>query len=235
MPLIRGHHEFDEHFTQIPNAWLRDDRLSFRARGLLAHILSHRPEWSLTIEFLAGKNPEGRDAIRSAIKELEDLGYIRREQPNNGKFQETIWTTQDPTGMEPEPGNPLTENPPAENPLHKNTITKNTNIKNKEREHFDEFWELYPKKVDKAQALRAFYRALNRAGWEKILKGAKNYSTDPNLPDEKRFIKNPSTWLNADSWDNGPLPERTRRTKNQTDWESLAKWAQEQDRLMEDN
>jgi hypothetical protein len=189
----------------------------------------------LTIEFLAGKNPEGRDAIRSAIKELEDLGYIKREQPNEGKFQETIWTTQDPQGIEPATGNPLTENPPPGNPLHKNTITKNTNIKNIEREQFDKFWEIYPKKLDKAQALRAFYRALNRAGWEKIHKGVKSYAMDPNLPDEKRFIKNPSTWLNADSWDNGPLPEQTRRNKNQTDWESLAKWAQEQDRLTEDN
>ena len=35
MPVIRGHHSFDNHFTQIPNHWLRDSRLSFKARGLM--------------------------------------------------------------------------------------------------------------------------------------------------------------------------------------------------------
>ena len=35
MPLIRGYHSFDDHFTQIPNSWLRDTRLSLKAIGLL--------------------------------------------------------------------------------------------------------------------------------------------------------------------------------------------------------
>ena len=41
MPLIRGHHTFDDQFVQIPNAWMRDNRLSLKARGLLAQIKTH--------------------------------------------------------------------------------------------------------------------------------------------------------------------------------------------------
>lgn len=217
MPIIRGRHDFDDHFTQIKNAWLRDDRLTFKARGLLAYIESHSPEWEISVQWLVQNNPEGKEAIRSAISELELYGYLRREQENNhGRFGEVTWTTQEP----------LADKPLAENPPLKNTINKNTIDKNIEREQFEEFWALYPKKVDKAIAFRQFRRALNRVGFETILAGVIRFANDPNLPTEKRYIKNPGTWLNAEAWENGPLPER-KQQKPANDWDALKKWAEE--------
>jgi len=64
MPLVRGRHSFDDQFTQIPNAWLRDNRLSLQARGLLAQLMSHAPGWNITQESLAKANNIGRDAMR---------------------------------------------------------------------------------------------------------------------------------------------------------------------------
>jgi len=218
MPLVKGHHEFDEQFTQIKNDWLRDERISFKARGLLAYIESHSTGWQISVHWLAGKNPEGKEAIRSAIQELELYGYLKRDQENiGGKFGEVVWTTQEP----------LAENPLAENPPHKNTISKNTIDKNKERELFDEFWAIYPKKVDKAIAFRQFRRAVNRVGFETILAGVIKFANDSNLPTEKRFIKNPATWLNAEAWENGPLPER--KGKKKQDWDELEKWANDEE------
>jgi len=219
MPIKRGRHSWDDNFAQIKNSWLRDERLSFKARGLLAYIETHSPEWNISVSWLAGKSIEGKDAIRSAIHELEVYGYLSREQENiGGRFGEVTWTTQEP----------LAENPLAENPPLKKTIDKNTIEKNKERELFDEFWNLYPKKTDKQLAFRQFRRALNRATFEDIIAGVIKYASDPNLPSEKRFIKNPSTWLNADAWENGPLPER-KKQKKQTDWDALMKYAEESD------
>jgi hypothetical protein len=216
MPIIRGRHEFDDHFTQIKNAWLRDDRLTFKARGLLAYIESHSPEWQISVQWLVSNNPEGKEAIRSAISELELHGYLRREQENNhGRFGEVTWTTQEP----------LADKPLAENPPLKNTIEKNTIDKNIEREQFNEFWALYPKKVDKAIAFRQFKRAVSRVGFETILAGVIRFANDPNLPTEKRYIKNPGTWLNAEAWENGPLPERKQKPTN--DWDALKRWAEE--------
>ena len=221
MPLIRGHHAFDDQFAQIPNSWLRDSRLSLKAIGLLAQIMTHVPGWNMSINSLADRNSAGRDQIRTAIAELETFGYLTREQSREeGKFAETIWRTSDPIEK------PSSENPSTVNPTTKNTISKEDQIKNNERindisqtDSFKEFWELYPKKVDKGAAVRAFRKALKHYEATDVIEGAKRYAEDPNLP-EKRYIKNPATWLNAEAWNNEPLPERKKNDKS-----ALEEWA----------
>lgn len=203
MPVVRGHHSFDDQYTQIPNAWLRDSRLSFKARGLLSLVMSHSRGWSLTLGQLARENQEGKDAIRSAIAELEELGYLSREQINeNGRFGEVVWTTNDPSALPPA-DYPLSENPLSENPHYKNNNPKEEQVKNTYahlEELFNEFWNAYPRKLDKAKAFRAFKSALNRAKFEDILAGVIAYRNDPKRnPD---FTKYPASWLNADSWEN---------------------------------
>jgi len=217
MPLIRGHHSFDDHFTQIPNDWLRDNRLSFKARGILAMLMSHTQGWSLSINTIAKQNQEGKDAIRSAVQELEKYGYLYRTQVNEGgRFGESIWITQDPADL------PMAENPTTENPTTKNNNIKEEHIKNtKEEDLFDEFWNCYPRKLDKAKAFRAFRSALKRATFEHILAGVIAYRNDPKRnPD---FTKYPASWLNADSWENAaaqadtPHLERRDKEKEKSD------------------
>jgi hypothetical protein len=201
VPLIRGHHSFDDHFTQIPNDWLRDNRLTFKARGILSMIMSHSQGWSLSINSIAATNQEGKDAIRSAIKELEDFGYLLRTQINEGgKFGEAVWVTQDPADL------PMTDNPTTENPTTKNNNIKEEQVKNNTQELFDEFWTAYPRKLDKAKAFRAFKSALKRAKFEDILAGVIAYRNDPKRDPD--FTKYPATWLNSDAWENAAtLPE----------------------------
>lgn len=225
MPLIRGHHAFDDQFAQIPNAWLRDSRLSLKAIGLLGQIMTHSPGWNMSINSLASRNNVGRDQIRTAILELENCGYLTRQQSReDGRFSETIWRTSDPSDI------PLSDYPTSVNPTTKNTIPKEDQNKNNERTlgdlqilHFEVFWEHYPKKVDKGAAIRAFRKASKTGDVAVIIQGAKDYADDPNLP-EKRYVKNPATWLNAEAWNNGPLPER--KTK---DTKALEEWANDED------
>ncbi len=217
MPLIRGHHSFDDHFTQIPNDWLRDPEISLGAKGLLAQLLSHTPGWRISQENLAHANGVGRDAIRTLINELLNAGYLTRsedrERNEKGYLGGYTYTTQDPTK----------DNPTQDNPLLKNNNSKKNNLKNNERIYsdsdFDSFWSYYPKKVDKGAAVRAFRKAIKKADPKEIIQGAIHYASDVNLP-EKQFIKNPATWLNAEAWNNGPLPARKK-----TDSKALEEWA----------
>lgn len=82
----------------------------------------------------------------------------------------------------------------------------NKNLYAHEQEMFDEFWNAYPRKLDKGKAFRAFRSALKRATFEDILAGVIAYRNDPKRnPD---FTKYPASWLNADAWENAAtLPE----------------------------
>jgi hypothetical protein len=75
-------------------------------------------------------------------------------------------------------------------------------------EAFDEFWDTYPKHLQKGEARKAFFKAVQRVGdADVILEGARRMASDPNLP-VKQFIPYPATWLNRDGWDDEPFPER---------------------------
>lgn len=212
MPIVRSRHTFEDHFTQIPNAWLRDTRLSLKSKGLLAQLMTHSPGWSVSIRSLAEANGCGRDLIASAISELEDAGYLSRtqERTNDGRFSETVWTTSEPGVAD----YPLPENPVTVNPATKNTITKEEQYKEVNphpagEENFEIFWEVYPKKVDKFNAKKAFVKAVKEHGADVIVEGARRLANDPNLP-PRQFIPYPASWLRAGGWSNEPYAPRER-------------------------
>lgn len=75
---------------------------------------------------------------------------------------------------------------------------------------FDDFWAVYPRKDDKARARRAWPNAIKAADPEVIIAGAIRYRDDPHR--YPGFTKQPATWLNAESWDNAPLPSQRAST-----------------------
>lgn len=103
-------------FTQLPNALLRDRRLSWKARGLLAHLLSHVDGWQADAESLAQAGPDGRSAILAAFKELEVAGYVerRKHRVERGRWATDLFvfdTPQNGTGpAPPTSGFPTSEN-----------------------------------------------------------------------------------------------------------------------------
>lgn len=68
-----------ENYTVLSNAVIRDDHLSYRARGVLMYLLSQPGDWETSSERIAAAGKEGRDAIRTALRELIDVGYVTRE------------------------------------------------------------------------------------------------------------------------------------------------------------
>jgi hypothetical protein len=54
----------------------RDSRLSHKARGLYAELMSYPRGQKFSVRWISRQNGVGRDAINSAIAELEKYGYI---------------------------------------------------------------------------------------------------------------------------------------------------------------
>lgn len=98
-------------FAQIPNAVLRDYRLSWRARGLLAELLSYPPDYVISIDELVKRArqvsgaTEGREAMRAAVRELKAVGYIvsTKRQDARGRWFTEVEVTDDPAYDMPTP------------------------------------------------------------------------------------------------------------------------------------
>jgi hypothetical protein len=90
MPIVRGPRPTD-HYASIANEILQDERLSYRARGIAASILSRPVDWETSVERLASQGKEGEEAIRVALRELETHGYtfMHRTQGKRGRWRNT--------------------------------------------------------------------------------------------------------------------------------------------------
>ena len=105
----------EKDYTVVNNHILRDNTLSWRARGLFVYILSKPTTWKVYTKDLINQATEGRDAMRKAMAELIKAGYIEKHQINqNGTFGNVIYKVYQI---------PLTEKPLTEKPLTENQST----------------------------------------------------------------------------------------------------------------
>lgn len=64
---------------------LNDDRLSWKAKGIMAYLLSMPDNWTFYMEELQTHATDGERAFRSGFKELKDHGYITRQPVREGQ------------------------------------------------------------------------------------------------------------------------------------------------------
>ena len=100
-------------FVQIDRTTIEDARLSWKARGILAYLLSRPDNFVFHLDELVSHSTDGIDSLRSGIKELQEFGYVKRYPiKENGKI--VSW------GMEvyelPHGDFPHMEKPEMENP-----------------------------------------------------------------------------------------------------------------------
>jgi len=137
----------DESYTILDPFFLSDERLSWKAKGLLGYLLSKPSNWRVYVSDLVKRSKDGRDAVYSALKELEAAGYIDRKQTReNGKITgyETIVYERpriednepaaepvtENTEVESEPASSHTENPEMEKSNAEKATLNNININN---------------------------------------------------------------------------------------------------------
>lgn len=108
-------------YTVLPNQILRDDSLTLQAKGLFCMMASFPENWDFTVKGLATVSGCGRDKIRAALKNLEDAGYLLREQGHSetGQFAANLFILYDEK-IAPLPENTATEKTLPENPTQIN-------------------------------------------------------------------------------------------------------------------
>lgn len=75
--------ERNKNYTVMSNYHLRDKSISLKVKGLLSQMLSLPEECDYTLTGLTCINKESKNAVRTAISELEQAGYIRRHPKRN--------------------------------------------------------------------------------------------------------------------------------------------------------
>ena len=127
-------------YTVMSNHHLRNRALSLKAKGLLSQMLSLPEDWDYTLQGLARINRESIDAIRQAIRELEQAGYIQRsrERDEKGRLRGADYVIFElpqpvPASVSPTLENPTLDNPTLEKPTLENPTQLNKDISSKEQ------------------------------------------------------------------------------------------------------
>lgn len=230
MPLIRGHHSFDAQFTQIPNDWLRDPRLSLGAIGLLAQLLSHQPGWKISQENLARANRIGRDGMRTLLNELITAGYLskseERERNEAGQLAGYVYTTKDPDAppmlSEPTLAEPTQAEPTLAEPTHKNNIDKNTIVKNTIDKN--RATQLPPDWYPNQELLDMF-----STKWPDLVPNRDYHIENFKLHHLGKGTRMKSWSLAFQRWMNTDQLHALKKKPKQTNWDELERWAKEQD------
>lgn len=163
--------------TIVSNQIVRDDSLSWKARGIFVYLWSQSENWNFYEKEVAKHSADGLASLRSGIKELENHGYINRTRERvNGKLATPVWILSE----EPKCEKPILENQTFEFQTFENRTLSNTNRKKHQLEEtstkrdigsasteqpdykkeFETLWEHYPKgkKQGKQLALRSYTR-----------------------------------------------------------------------------
>ena len=120
MPTIRMNREqMQGGYTVLPNQILRTREMSYKARYLLAQMLSMSEAWQYTVAGMAKVCGMGRDAVRTAMVELETLGYLARSQSRaNGRFSHNVYIIREvPVEVEAAPAEAELQALPKEDDL----------------------------------------------------------------------------------------------------------------------
>ncbi len=114
--------EKNGNYTTMCNIPLREKNLSLKAKGLLAMCLSLPDDWGYSVNGLAAISKEGKSGILTALRELEDAGYVTRNQTRlpNGRLGTSEYVIRE------QKISPMTDKPLAEKPSTVNLSADNS-------------------------------------------------------------------------------------------------------------
>ena len=152
----------------------------------------------------------GKTALVGHLDTLEKLGLIERlrKYDDNGAFKSTdyVLTLKDDTLVR-NTDNPCSDfTPPLVRNANTNLVSNNLGSKpytsSKDDEvnyYFDQLWEMYPRKVGKGQARKAYVTASKKIDFFDLLPKLEAYVSTLDGKD-KQYMPHLATWLNGERW-----------------------------------
>lgn len=125
-----------ENYTIMSNHHLQDTRLTLKAKGLMSLMLSLPADWDYSAKGLATLSKDKEDAIRTALKELEEYHYLKRTPiRESGIIKDWQYDIYEiPESLENRASQPEVDLPQVDKPLVEKQPQINTNKQNtKER------------------------------------------------------------------------------------------------------
>ena len=126
---------------------------------------------------------------------LVELGHINRriKYKENSKQIESRYLSLSIGGTTINDDTPTTKKEEDNN-------TSNNNINLINNDHFKKFWEIYPRKTAKANAQRAYLKALKKSTPQCIFASVLAHTKSKQWQD-KQYIPHAATWLNGERWE----------------------------------
>lgn len=108
-------------FTIVDNTVIEDTELSWKAKGVFLYLWSKSDDWQFYEVEVTKHAKDGRDSLRSALKELETRGYLKRTRNRNDKGQVTNsdWILSE---------KPMLKKATQENPIQENDTLPSTDL-----------------------------------------------------------------------------------------------------------
>jgi hypothetical protein len=120
-------------FTQVSNTMLSDPNISYKAKGILCHLLSHdQDKFTITSETLIRHSSDGERSIKSGLDELKKNGYLQitREAGDKGRWKYIL----NMFGNKFTDTHKTTESAKTDQSVLGVCNNKNTNLKNNKKE-----------------------------------------------------------------------------------------------------
>ena len=198
---------------------LNKSKATGRAKLVLLGIANHLGDqgaWP-SISTLARYANASERSVKRDIQELVELGELKVElqnAPTRTQYKTNLYWLTIGSGVT-DLASGVTDWVSRGDSSGKSGVTpvgtQNINITIKEpsietgKDKFDEFWKLYPKKIAKADALKAWNKAIKRKSPDDLLKLTKLYA-EGKLP-EMTYIPYPASWLNKELYESVEVTE----------------------------
>jgi hypothetical protein len=222
MAIYRIHKE--DNYVIVDKAFLLNEKISLKAKGLLALLLSYPDNWQFYEAEIVQHAADKANSLSSGLKELIENGYIVRKlgKDETGKFKGYEYhiyekpITEKPIMEKPIMENPITEKPITEKPITEKPITEkpitensvllnNKDTKNKNTKtasspelasEFKEWYSKYPHPRNEQQTMKNYIKARKTYSAEQLMTALNNYLAEiEEQHTDKRYIKHSTNFV----------------------------------------